>query len=337
MDVRNFTPFSCFRFMSCFPDDRRFNVAVLRGTFDMHDLKLLQISEEQEDVVLVDRHYDEPHKTCLEAASDLVPMKPRADIAVTGHAKAPEAKPHFGWRAGVRVGEHEKVINVYGERYWKYASGSWYLTQPDPCTEVPLRYELAFGGEAPERLFLENPVGMGFVNPRKVQQDDLIAAPRIDSPENPVKTFGRDYRPEGFGWIARNWQPRLTHAGTYDVAWEKNRAPGMPLDFHPGFYNAAHPDLIYHDYLTGNEVVTLENLTTEGMISFQLPCIAPWLFVRHKDGNLQTMPMVLDTLLMDGDTRRVFLTWRYFFKDTVPVRVLEFHMRVPEGVDIGQK
>ena len=75
---------------------------------------------------------------------------------------------------------------------------------------------------------------MGYVNPKWLKKSQTIPAPQIESPLNHIVDFNTHYPPEGFGVIHRAWEPRLVLAGT-----------------------SAHPDLIYPDFLVGDEKVVI--------------------------------------------------------------------------------
>ena len=50
----------------------------------------------------------------------------------------------------------------------------------------------------------------------------------LEDLRRPIRTLGDRYVPQGFGFIAPHWEPRVGFAGTYDEAWQKNRAPHLP-------------------------------------------------------------------------------------------------------------
>src|SRR5215469_9031201 len=114
---------------------------------------------------------------------------------------------------------------------------------------MPLLYERAFGGwdctdEDPQKHRYEprNPAGTGFRHTHRAE--DEFALPNIEDPAQPFRTYGERPPPAGFGFIAANWLPRLSFAGTYDRAWDDERKPLLPTDFDRRFFNGASTGLI---------------------------------------------------------------------------------------------
>ncbi|MDD3294084.1 MAG: DUF2169 domain-containing protein [Geobacteraceae bacterium] len=171
MDYVNTTPYSSLAFQATDQHRQSFQVVVLRATFEMGTNGSLQISNNQEAIVLNDEFFGEPNKSSVRQESDLVPYKPKCDIIVNATAYAPGSRPALGFVVGVRVngtpgkrGEPgpvvlDKKLVVTGARYWeKGFSGRWKLKPPTaPNISLPLRYEYAFGGEC--RIDLEDPDG----------------------------------------------------------------------------------------------------------------------------------------------------------------------------------
>ena len=150
------------------------------------------------------------------------------------------------------------------------------------------------------------------------------------SPEDVVENLGVEHIPQGLGPIPPSWQPRLKRAGTFDVIWEKTRWPGLPSDFTFDFYNSAHPDLIYDGFVDGDEKIELVNLTPEGYLSVYLPGYELGSLVRYEDGELLPLPIFLDTIHLDIEKRKTYLTWRGIYSVEKPIRVLETRMRLKE-------
>ncbi len=58
---------------------------------------------------------------------------------------------------------------------------------------------------------------------------------------HPIGSASDKPPPAGVGYVPA-WHPRATFAGTYDEAWRKKRAPYLPADFAPRFFQAAPQD-----------------------------------------------------------------------------------------------
>ena len=115
----------------------------------------------------------------------------------------------------------------------------------------------------------------------------------------------------GFGFVGPEWSPRSALAGTYDAAWEADRAPLLPVDFDRRFFNAAAPGLVAPAYLRGDEPVLVRGATKEGTASFSLPGVPPpRVRLEPRQGPDVEIAAVLDTVVVDADARRVHLHWR---------------------------
>jgi hypothetical protein len=89
----------------------------------------------------------------------------------------------------------------------------------------------------------------------------------------------------------------------------KKRAPFLPLDFNPRFFQAAHPELICPNYLQGGEPVELSGVTPTGPLRFHLPrCTISMIF--HLDGQACAHTPNLDTLCFEPDEQRYWMIWR---------------------------
>jgi hypothetical protein len=204
---------------------------------------------------------------------------------------------------------------VTGPRRWERARG-WALSEPEACAEVPLRYELAYGGTARsadgarEEPFAENPVGVGFAPEWAREGVDVVPAPQFEAPDDPVTTPGAAHRPAGLGLLGRAWQPRLGRAGTYDGAWLERTWPRLPADFDFAYWNGAHPDLTARRWLVGDEAVELTGLFADGPRRFRLPGVWVYALAIPREGPALPFPMKLDTVSFDVDAERASLTWR---------------------------
>lgn len=334
MLIRNHTPFPIISFTSVDVEQREFAVIVVRGTFrlvpGLSGVSLIP-HPEQEPIVEADRYHGIVGESSLRLESDLAPFKPKSDVHVVGSAWAPGGRRSSIWTVRARVGALEKTVRATGLRAWERRSSAWVLSAPEPCTEVPLRYEHSFGGiwrrgTREEQVFEANPVGIGFVGSTHRNGGPWMA-PQLESEKDPVVEFGKCYTPQGFGPLARSWHPRRSLAGTFDAAWKEERWPALPVDFNFSHYNSAHPDLIFPGYLAGDERVELEGMHPSGTFDFRLPGYQPLLLLRLIGGALTATFLVLDTLHIDVPAERVSLTWRGAFPCRVPVRVVEVRMR----------
>lgn len=291
---------------------------LVKATLCMNPGKVT-VADEQLPVFPADEPNADHPNSSLRFESDLVPFKPRADIVLVGQAHVPRGRSVKELDVRLRVGERQQMIRVFGNRKWWFPTAFALvpkITEPEPFVTMPLVYERAFGGiDAAAALYChENLVGTGFVG--KLCKESLHdkALPNLEDPGNLIHSWNTRPKPVGFGFYGRGWKPRLGYAGTYDEKYRKERAPLPPLDFSYLIYNGAHPDLQFEGYLRGDEMVELENLSSEGNIQFQLPGIRPRIgLVRHNTGSSarrEEARMALDTLVLLPDQKSLYAVFR---------------------------
>jgi len=336
MDFYNYTPFEPIRFESLDINDDPFQVVILRGTFDIVPNAPLRPTVAQEPIVLTDEFYQEPNTSSVRFESDLAPYKPHSDVIINATAYAPGGKALSHWMAEVQVGKAQKRLLVTGPRYWKHHFvGGWKISDPEPCAEVPLKYEYAYGGqwqyEEESGVCEENPVGAGYVNKKYLDKSQPVPAPRVMAPNDPVMELGKSYKPAGLSVITKSWLPRRQYAGTYDDRWLNERHPYLPKDFDYAFYNGAHPDLIYNGYLKGDEAVVLQGLhPVHEILRFYLPNCEVLLFLWHAGGKTGMCKLNLDTLHLEVAANRAYLVWRGQFQAGETLNALEARAIIPD-------
>ena len=232
-----------------------------------------------------------------------------------GHAYAPR-KDTTELRIGLRVGEVTKQAIVFGDRVWFRTAGTVAATRPLPFEKVPLMYERASGGwdrthPDPRKHTFDprNPVGTGFRGGGGFEEG--IRLPNVEDPRALMGVLGDRPPPMGFGFVSPHWKPRSALAGTYDQAWQTQRAPLLPKDFDRRHLNAASAGLVAPEYLRGDEQVVALGVTPAGPLSFSLPGILPpAVRIGLSDGPTEAPRMNLDTIIIEPDERRVMLLWR---------------------------
>ncbi len=314
MRIKNYTPFPMLCYEGRGVDDTPFDTVVVRATLDLGERRVLRLAQEQTPLAFKDEYFGETARSSVRSESDLAPAKPCSDIVVIGSAHAPGGAPLPSWPVSVKVGDLEKHLRVTGPRAWVRGASGFTLTDPEPCTEVPLRYELAFGGVARhgdrELACESNPLGVGFAPSFSLEGRDRIEAPRIEDPQDPVTSLGKTHRPEGVGVWGRTWPPRLQRAGTYDEAWKKERWPKLPLDFDFTYWNCAHPDLIAPGLLRGDEEILLAGLDPAGERRYRLPGHRVFVLLERSPGEAESRRMYLDTLVLDLERNKAILLYR---------------------------
>lgn len=351
MEMLNLSPFPNLRFFNTDNQGREFGVLLVKGTYDIAADGSLAIAEEQEPLVLTDTYHGAFNTSSLRLPSDLVPKKPRSDIVLNAVARSPDGTARPSWICGVRV-EGERVLEarlrVTGPRRWepvwgvseraratlseaerRRVFGGWRLGEPEPVREVPIRYELAYGGllarpqEGSDEPLLEaderNPIGCGWIDPELTPTDAPVPAPQIEGVDEPIREPHRRYAPAGFGPIPPAWLPRRPLGGTFDEHWKTQVWPNWPADYDFAYHNSAHPALIYPDILIGSETVTLSGLGgANGVRTIRLPGQTVLLEIVRTGGSSHCAPIELDTVFLDiadaeAARHRAFLTWRSIF------------------------
>jgi len=201
--VENHTPFAMFQCDKMGVGRKFFDTVVVKGTFALAQGKL-ERAKEQAEIALVDETWDPDNaeRSSLKTAGDVVLTKPSTDVIVTGTARIPgEARRE--WDVAVEVrrrGDRELVYQsrVLGPRRFRHtAEKGWGVTEPEPTVEVPIRYELAYGGSYPipdgERgevdaesprpkpgwvVDRQNPSGTGFFDERALDPSVEYTAPQ---------------------------------------------------------------------------------------------------------------------------------------------------------------
>jgi hypothetical protein len=337
-------PFPHIAFRHWTPDDSEGAVIIVKGSFGINSDGTLFLAPEQAPLVEVDVFHGDPATSSLLAEQDLAPDKPRTDVTFALTARAPNGEAMPDWPVSVEIeGRAFYGFHVRGPSFWqKQPSGSWRLTAPQPVQTVPIRYELAFGGQAmsddPPSVHLFNPAGTGFVTDRSLREQNLIPAPQIGEL---AEFVAGDVRAEmtvhGLGPIAKAWLPRRAEAGTFDEAWKSARHPRMPADYSFAFWNAAPRRLQIDPYLRGGERILLRGFhaALEPQI-VTLPAVG--LTLRNRAGAL--CPMNLTDVQIDMDSEdpanhRVALIWRRFLgsadsEDTLHIETATIEAPAPE-------
>jgi hypothetical protein len=109
--------------------------------------------------------------------------------------------------------------------------------------------------------------------------------------------------------IAPSWLPRRAYAGTYDERWQRGRAPYLPDDFDPRFFQSAVPEFAFDRYLQPGEQVHVVGVTPDGPILFAIPDSQLSVAVTVA-GSAETPDVNLETLSIEPDENRACFTWR---------------------------
>lgn len=254
-------------------------LVIVKGAFGLRDGQRLA---QQPAVVEADAWSGDPGTSPLIEASDLALEKPATDVLLIGSAHAPGGQPHASVDVSFTVGPVRKSLRACGARTW---AKTWFGERPSaaaPFTVQPLTWAA-----------------------------DDATPPTLEDPAQATGRRSRQHaRPRwGCGPVPPAWPSRCIHAGTYDAAWQRDRAPFLPTDFDPRFFQVAPADQQAPGHLRGGEPIELVNCTREGHLRAVVPTLAPRCQVTV-GGSQRALPLALDTLTLRPDDDRVDLVWR---------------------------
>jgi len=281
-------------------------VAVVRATFRLAEGVCGELYRERDapvpqGMLSGERHLPGDHEGLGELLypGDFADFKPRADVMFIGSAYAPrgEAVPHLGVRFG--VGACSKILRVVGDRRWKSLDRNGEPTAPRAFEAMPISWSRAWGGAADPA----NPAGRDLRS---------IEVPNLERPNEPILSRREAGHAIGLGPINPRWPLRHAKLGEgYDASWRRQRAPHLPEGVDWTYFNAAPPDQQLDKHLRGDESIVLQNLhPTIQLLETRLPGVRVRVLVRRSSGATDEVVMALDTLLVDGDARKVVVTWR---------------------------
>ncbi len=313
LQVKNETPFVPGVFV--FPDPAGLDTlyVTVKATFEIGSREV-RVAGTQAPIVAADEHWGELGESSLKYAGEAHPCKPATDVVLVGAAHAPQGRPVPYFGISFSVGKLKKVVHVHGDRTWKAGVLGSTPSNPIPTAHVSLLFERAYGGrhDLGDGRFLaemRNPVGVGFRGKRSASEMNGTPVPNLVDSRQPISSLSDRSPPAGVGHVAPAWHPRAGFAGTYDEAWRRKRAPYLPADFDPRFFQTAPPDQIYPGHLQGGEPVELINASPVGVQRFALPVCRLEAAVRIA-GRVERPAMRIETLLIEADHGRFSLLWR---------------------------
>lgn len=302
-------------------------VTVVKATFQIGDV--VELGPEQIPLTLADEYHGDPAASSIRLPSDVSIEKPGTDVIVLGSAWSPNGQPTWQMDVSVAVGSIGKTVRVLGDRVWEGAGNVGRMAWVAPFTRMPLVWERAYGGsdvtDKGPTAEPRNPVGLGFHAKGGNKILSGLPLPNIEDPAALIASSSDAPAPAGFSAVPPQWMPRRSYAGTYDEAWQNNRAPYLPLDFDPRFCQVAPVGLVATPYLVGGEPVLLTGVSPHGAVRFTLPqlrvSMSHWL-----NTGTEQRPGVLDTVLIEPDAQRCVMVWRSILscdKKTLKVREIE--------------
>jgi hypothetical protein len=311
LQLKNGTPFKGTIMLMPDPDGIDSLYTVVKGTFTLGER--VALADEQLPVAVEQQYHGDPFTSSIRVPSDVSLMKPGTDVLLLGSAHAPGGHPTTQMDVSLVVGPLRKRVRVLGNRVWRSNGPGYSITPPEPFQAMPLVWERAFGGtdrtKSETREELRNPVGVGFRAPDGEKPLDGLRLPNLEDPAELISSWKQTPPPACFAPIGAHWEPRRSYAGTYDERWQQERAPHLPTDFDPRFFQLAPPGLVATGYLKGGEPVEVHGATRSGVLRFRLPVVQ--LSITYVlDGAPQLRPAVLDTVIIEPDAAKLQLVWR---------------------------
>ena len=318
---------------------------VVKRTYQIKPGAMVQRCEADHELRKIDQYYDNgvPEWATVQYESELAPYKPSVDVVVIGKAYAPRGVATAQMTVSVRIGTTKKSIIVFGDRSCEFREDKPPLfTEPQPFTEMELRYERAYGGKDLKSVpdipfyYARNFMGTGIVlkNLKDVVQG--LALPNLEDPtdlltperlilEEPER-WPHQPLPQGFGWFSPTWYPRCCWAGTYpayldvETVTQEERLGLLPAhhmalakqwklpSFSARFHNGASVGLMCTE-LKNDETLRLEGLSPNGPLEFSLPGETPTIILDIGKGEQQLVAK-LDTVSIRPDDLELDLIWR---------------------------
>jgi hypothetical protein len=321
-----------------------FSVLVKR-TYDIVAGGTISRAEKTRPFVQMDRYYEDgnPEWATVQYETDFAAFKLATDVVVIGRAMTPAGIPVPQLDVSVELADWRKTLRIFGDRHCLYRSqASPAFSDPVPFTEMPIRYERAYGGKDaksdPQAPFYYprnlNGVGVALKNAR--DSIDGLPLPNIEDPADLLSPdrvvigepdrWSRQPLPDGLGWFQRTWYPRCSFVGAippyvdvdtvlreeelglvpkHQIALSRQfKLPSFDVHFNTGASRG-----LALPYLSGNETVRLKNLTPDGSLFFQLPGDTPRMMLDIGLGE-NVLSSVLHTVCIRLAEMQVDLVWR---------------------------
>lgn len=319
LEVRNPTPYPVRLVPWLDPSGRQHAVVVAKATYQL-ERGGLSLADEQVPVRLVDEHVGEPGASSVRYEADTAPEKAGTDVVFVATAHAPSEVPYLDVQ--LVAGPLERWLRVFGDRTWQRGRPS----APRPFRSLPLLWERAFGGADPEDPTAtepRNPVGVGLAGPRSRALDGR-PLPNLEDPHQPLQAPGERPEPAGVGFVSRAWPVRARLAGTLDAAYRRDRAPLLPLDFDPRYFQAAPRGWTSRRPFVGGERIYAGSVLPGGRaFDAALPALSLAATVTVR-GARDERALAVDTIVVEPAVGRVEVTARASFP--VPKSLLEVEL-----------
>lgn len=238
--------------------------------------------------------------------------KPNGEVLVTGKCFARGGNPVPAHEVSVQVGTFNKILYVFGNRFWRQAGGVVKtISEPMPFKEMEISFQNAYGGEGFER----NPLGKGFAPVKDEKGETFHPLPNIEDPDHLIGSPVDKPEPAGLSVLDPMLPQRMRFQGTYDKDYKKKFFPGYPEDFDWHHFLCAPEDQWIKGFFKGNESFEIRNMHPDiPVISGTLPDLYARCFIRHTinsdEPEFIELSMNLDTIWFFPEKMLALLIWR---------------------------
>lgn len=324
MDIDNHTPFEVKALPHVDPQGRRARLLLVKGIWSLRNSQLstravaaLQIQTSPHMVHMGDLMLHPQQKRVLRAQgwldrriewlpADNAPNKRGFELIVCGYGHQATAQAQF--ECSVCWGDQRVALQAMGPRLWRNTvlQGGGAVQGPllEKVQHVPLHPAFSWGGTYPQ-IVEDNPIGMGQAHHELKDLDNSAPMPWLQDLRLSSPTALIPPKPLAFGPWDSSAAQRKRHAGTYDQAWQRERAPWPPLDQQAAFYNQATPLLQWRDSPPPGQRIDLQGMSHQGARQLQWPGVK--VQVTHANQTQQLQP---DTCLVSTEDDAFALLWR---------------------------
>ncbi len=265
--------------------------AVVKATFLLAPDGPMSIAD-PEPIVRADVYRDDSPLSSLVAAADLVPYRSRANVFLTGHARAPLERPTPAMAVRLMMARGRDLVLDKRLAVRGGLDPSGRTREPAPFSAIRFGWEVA-------AATADNPVGI---------REGAGVWPHVVDPRR------RD-RAAGFGPISARWPSRRRFFPAADGVLAA-RIPELPGDFAWAYFDAAPEDQRV-DFLRGDEWVGFEGMSSQlPRVQSCLPGVRARASVYGAAPELRAgrpLPLAADTLSIDADHLLCSVVWRGSF------------------------
>jgi uncharacterized protein YjbI with pentapeptide repeats len=180
-------------------------------------------------------------------AFDVGLKKSHGTFAVAGAACAPQGQRVAAMAISARVDQLEKTLHVHGDRQWRHGARGWQATPAIPFDTMPVTLSRAWGGAD----CTSNPYGVGALTDADAAEGTPL--PNIELASTPLLQPAQALAPASFGPLPPGSPARTRWLGQFDALWLRTRAPWVPDDTDPRWFDGVAQDQCMARYWRGDE------------------------------------------------------------------------------------